>query len=344
MTGPGITVIVPNYNDSKYLPRCLRSVLEQQDGPQELVVIDDRSTDDSVALIRGLIAGDPRARLELNPVNLGANRTVCEALERVRTDYALFLAANDFLLPGMFARARRELARNPGAGLWSAMALLVDEEDRPIRLHPSAVVSMHDVYLPPERCARLAYRLGYWFTGTTAIYHCDTLRDVGGFDPVYGAPADLFAALAVSGRRGAIFSPEPLAAIRIHEGSYSSRALSDVAGIERMIRELETRAPRIAPAMFTPGMVQRTALRYRFACVRSAGGALLQEIAGRSTGWRRIALRLLDGLIPAAMSWLRVAISFFILRPFDALPLLWYRGFGWLLVRWRTGFIGRLID
>jgi hypothetical protein len=254
------------------------------------------------------------------------------------------LAANDFLLPGMFARAKRELARNPGAGLWSAMALLVDEEDRPIRLHPSAVVSMHDVYLSPARCVGLAYRLGNWFTGTTVIYHCDTLRDVGGFDPVYGAPADLFAALAVSGRQGAIFTPEPLAAIRIHEGSYSSRALNDVVGMERMFKELEIRAPRVSPAMFTPGMVRRTALRFRFACIRSACGALLQEVAARSTGWQRPALRLLDRLIPASMSWLRVAISFFILRPFDALPLLWYRGFGWLLIRSRIGIIGRLIN
>ncbi len=71
MQEPSIGVIVPNYNDTRHLPRCLRSVLEQPDGPQELIIMDDHSTDGSVALIRSLIDGDTRAQLVLNPVNLG---------------------------------------------------------------------------------------------------------------------------------------------------------------------------------------------------------------------------------------------------------------------------------
>src|SRR2546422_7427009 len=43
---PKIAVIVPNRNDSRYLPRCIRSILEQEDPPDELVVVDDQSTDD----------------------------------------------------------------------------------------------------------------------------------------------------------------------------------------------------------------------------------------------------------------------------------------------------------
>lgn len=340
MIEPSIAVIVPNYNDIRHLPRCLRSVLDQHVGPQELIVIDDGSTDDSVALIRALIAGNPRAQLVVNPVNLGVNRTVCDALQRVSSDYIVFLAANDFLLPGMLARARQALARAPGAGLWSAMAWLVGEDDRPIRMHPSAVVSLRDVYLPPEQCARLARRLGHWFTGTTVIYHRDTLRAVGGFDPAYGAPADLFAALTVAGLRGAVFTPEPFAAIRIHQGSYSSRALSDVAGIENMLDELRLRAPRLAPQMFTRFFLERTALRYRFACVRSTGAAALPEVAARVSKGRRFALLSINRLVPAALPAVRVALAFFILRPFDILPTLWYRLFGWVSVRLRIELRG----
>jgi cellulose synthase/poly-beta-1,6-N-acetylglucosamine synthase-like glycosyltransferase len=68
---PRIAVIVPNHNDSRYLPRCIRSILEQEAPPDELILIDDRSTDDSVAVIRSLIAGRREARLIENPVNLG---------------------------------------------------------------------------------------------------------------------------------------------------------------------------------------------------------------------------------------------------------------------------------
>src|SRR6266699_6327109 len=68
---PKIAVIVPNRNDSRYLPRCIRSVLEQPGPPDELIIVDDQSTDDSVSVVRALIAGQSRARLIENPVNLG---------------------------------------------------------------------------------------------------------------------------------------------------------------------------------------------------------------------------------------------------------------------------------
>lgn len=337
---PSIAVIVPNYNDMRHLPRCLRSVLDQIDGPQEVIVIDDHSTDDSVALIRSLLGSDPRAQLLVNPENLGTNRTIAEGLRRARSDYVVFLAANDFLLPGMFARARTCLARAPGAGLWSAMAWLVDEADRPIRLHPSAVVALGDTFLPPARCAALAHRVGYWFTGTTATYHRETLIAAGGFDPVYGAPADLFAALAVAGMKGAAFTPEPFAAIRVHHSSYSSRALGDVAGIERMLARLRERAPLLAPNMFTSSFIARTTLRFRFACVRSTGGAALAEVSARLTGWRRFGLCCVQRLVPAAWPTARAALAFLVLRPFDLLPALWYRLFGWVLVRARLALRG----
>lgn len=335
MNLPTIGVIVPNYNDMRHLPRCLRSVLDQPDGPQELIIMDDQSTDDSVALIRSLTAGDARAQLVLSPANLGTNKTIAEGLRRARSDYVLCLAANDFLLPGIFARASRALARAPGAGLWSAMAWLVDEDDNLIRLHPSAVVSLADAYLSPEKCAKLAYRLGNWFTGTTAIYHRETLISIGGFNPRFGAPSDLFAALTVSGIKGAVFTPEPFAAIRQHENSYSSQALGDVAGIENILDELRQHAPRLAPSMFTPRLIERTKLRFRFACVRATAGAAIPEVAQRVKTGRRLVLQLLQRILPTTMSKVRVAMAFLILRPFDIVPTLWYRVLGWVFVRLR---------
>lgn len=341
MTQPGIAVVVPNYNDMRHLPRCLRSILDQVDGPQELIVIDDHSTDGSVALIRSLIDGDPRAQLVEHPENLGTNWTIAEGLRRVRSDYVIFLAANDFLLPGIFARARQALARAPGAGLWSAMTWLVDEDDRPLRLHPSPVVSMRDVFLSPEACARLAYRLGSWFAASTVIYRREPLQAIGGLDPVYGAPADLFAALAVAGRHGAVFTPEPFAAIRIHEGGYSTRTLSDAAGVERMLGELRARAPLLAPRLFTPAFLDRTERRFHFACIRSTGAVTLPGIAERTGPGRRFALLAVQRLVPAALSTTRVALAFLILRPFDILPALWYRLLGWMFVRVRLKLRGQ---
>lgn len=330
---PTIAVVVPNWNDARHLPRCIRSVLEQEAPPDELLVVDDASTDDSVAIIQSLIRGHSRARFLANPVNLGANRTVNASLERVESEYVLLLSANDFVLPGIFARARRCLARQPRPGLWSAMTWLVDEADRTIRLHPSPVVALGDAYLPPERCARLAHRVGNWFTGPTLTYHRETLRAVGGFDPAYGAPADFFTAVTVASLRGACYSPEPFAGFRIHAGSYSARALADIAAVDATLAHLRGRGPQLSPGLFGGEFCDRTAARYHFAAVRASGGALIPEVAARESAGKRVVLRAVEGLVPKGLRTIRVALAFIVLRPFDIVPMLWNRLLGWFVVR-----------
>ena len=263
--GPSIAVILPNRNDARYLPRCLRSVLEQEVQPDELIVIDDQSTDDSAAVIRSLIAGHAHARLLENPVNLGVYGAVDEGLKHSRSEYALFLASNDFVLPGIFARAKSCLARAPGAGLWSALAWIVDEEDRPLRLHPSPVVALHDAYLDAHRCIEFAHRFGNWFTGTTVIYRRDAFEAAGRFDPVYMGMADLFTALVIASRHGAAYTPEPFAAIRKHADSYLTRTLSDPAGLEDILERICAHGRRTAPELFTGEFVERTVRRFRSA-------------------------------------------------------------------------------
>ena len=324
---------MPNWNDARYLPRCIRSVLDQDAPPDELLVVDDASTDDSVVIIQSLIRGNPRARFHANPVNLGTNRTINEALERVESEYVLLLSANDFVLPGIFARAKACLARLPRPGLWSAMAWLVDEEDRTIRLHPSPVVALGDTYLPAERCAHLAHRVGNWFTGPTLTYHRETLRSVGGFDPAYGAPADFFTAVTVASLRGAAYSPEPFAGFRIHAGSYSSRALNEIAAIDAMLAHLRKHGPQLSPDLFGGAFCDRMAERYRFASVRASSGALIPEVAKRETGWKRTGLRVVERLIPRGLPTVRVALAFLIMRPFDIVPTLWNRALGCTVVR-----------
>ena len=327
MPAPKIAVIVPNRNDSRYLPRCIRSVLEQEDLPDELIIVDDQSTDDSVSVVRSLVAGISRARLIENPANLGTYGAADEGLKITRSEYVLFLSANDFVMPGLFARARSCLARHPGAGLWSAMGWLVDEDDRLIRLHVSPVLSLRDIYIPPERCARLAYRLGNWFVGATLIYHRDTLDEVGRFDPAYMGLADLLTALTVADRRGAAYSPMPFGVSRIHSGSYLSRTLTGNATVEAILDRLRERGPPLAPGMFTKEFLDRMALRFRFAPVRASKGGNIPHIATKYPGLRRFALNGVNRL-PPRFYRARVALTFIVLCPFDILPALWNRLLG----------------
>jgi glycosyltransferase involved in cell wall biosynthesis len=338
--GPSIGVIVPNRNDARYLRRCLGSVLNQEVRPDELIVIDDQSTDDSVAVIRAAVAGHAFARLIQNPRNLGTYGAVDEGLKCSSSEYVLFLASNDFVLPGVFARARACLQRAPGAGLWSALAWFVDEQDRLLRLHPSPVVALRDTYFEPRRCIEFARRLGNWFTGTTLIYRRSAVDEAGRFDPAFMGLSDLFTALIVASRHGAAYSPAPYAAIRKHGGSYLERTLSEPDRLEHILKGVFEHGLRHAPLLFTRDFVERTTRRFRSASVRTTRGRTLAAVAQLSPGWVGRALRLIEHLVPRSWGMVRVVLGFLVLRPFDVLPSMWYRGLGWLYVRARFRWPG----
>ncbi len=310
---PSICVIVPNFNDARFISRSLRSVLEQDVAPDELIVVDDHSTDDSVAVIRSLIDGRATARLVENAANLGVYGAIDSGLDHSTSDYALFLSANDFLLPGLIARAKACLALAPDAGLWSAMAWQVDEEDRLLRLQSTAVVALGDAYFSPDECRRLAWRFGNWFTGASLVYHRRTLDAVGRFDPAYKGLSDLITALAVASRQGAAYSPEPLAAIRVHAGSILSATLENPAALDAMLERLGKRGSELSAELYTPKFLARTARRFRFAALRASAGRL-----------------------PAGLGLPRVALAFLVLRPYDVIPAIWNRMLGSLWVRLRS--------
>lgn len=80
------------YNGSKYIQIQLRSILGQLGPDDELVIVDDASTDNTVELIKGF--NDPRIRLYRNQVNLGAVQTFDRALHLVQGDL-IFLSDQD---------------------------------------------------------------------------------------------------------------------------------------------------------------------------------------------------------------------------------------------------------
>jgi hypothetical protein len=162
------------------------------------------------------------------------------------------------------------------------------------------------------------------------------LVSAGGFDPAYGAPGDLVAALVVASRWGAAYSPEPFAAIRIHGGSFSSATLRDFARLDAILQELRERGPAISPRLFDAKFLEHISLRYYFAGVRASDGDAIAEAAARTGGWRRAALLLIQRLVPAFLRGVRLGFVFLILRPFDIVPTLWNRLLGWVIVRLRV--------
>jgi glycosyltransferase involved in cell wall biosynthesis len=323
---PSIGVIVPNFNDSRFIDRCLTSVLCQEVLPDELIIVDDASTDESVSRIKRLISECSYSTLILNPENLGVYGAVDRGLERCSCEYVLFLSANDFILPGLIKRAKAGLKKHPTVGLWSAMGWLVDEQNQPIKVLPQAVPSMEERYFSSIECHRMASRYGNWFVGPSVVYRRTTLDEVGRFDPHYRGLSDLISALCVSCAQGAVFCPEPLAAFRMHSGSYLGGTLESAQSIETILKRLDEQGPLQAPSLFTSAFLRRIKLRFIFSAIRASDGRMLTHYSKMTDDFGSSLLRTLSYIIPIYFSKLRIIFAFICLRPFDIFPALYNRG------------------
>lgn len=97
-TTPMISIIIPVFNAEAYLPRCLRSLQEQENKNFEAILIDDGSTDRSAAVCRQFTETDPRFRL-YQKENGGVSSARNTGLGYAQGEWLVFADADDWLSP-----------------------------------------------------------------------------------------------------------------------------------------------------------------------------------------------------------------------------------------------------
>src|SRR3984957_13535743 len=112
-----LSVVLPNYNHGKLISRAVTALLAQERAPDEIVIVDDGSTDDSLRVIEAHAAGSKTIRVIANRTNEGATAALARGLDACRGTYVYFAAADDWVLPGFFATVLPVLERHPQAGL-----------------------------------------------------------------------------------------------------------------------------------------------------------------------------------------------------------------------------------
>src|SRR5712691_9672706 len=105
MTGPYISVVVPCYNDGRYLPLLVSRLQAQSYPPKEIIVVDDASTDDSTEIIEALKVRYPSIRLLRNEQNIGVIHSINRGVEAASGDYLYMTGCDDLPLPGLFEKS-----------------------------------------------------------------------------------------------------------------------------------------------------------------------------------------------------------------------------------------------
>ena len=98
MTNPLVSIIVPVYNAQNSVARCLESICSQTYQELEIIVLNDGSTDDSLAICEQFRAKDPRI-VVVDKENEGVSRTRNAGLTLAQGDYIQFVDSDDALDP-----------------------------------------------------------------------------------------------------------------------------------------------------------------------------------------------------------------------------------------------------
>ncbi len=173
-----VSVVVPCYNASRFLAATLDSALAQSRTPLEIIVVDDGSTDDSLAIAQ---RHRQRAGVPI-VVETGPNRGVSVARNRglalARGDCVQFLDADDLLRPHALATRVDALAASGDDVAYSDWQEL-NETDAgtfvPGRIHDRD-------WLSYAADAELAVLRGFWVPPAAVLYRRALVERIGGFD------------------------------------------------------------------------------------------------------------------------------------------------------------------
>lgn len=111
-----VDVFIPCHNYGHFLDSCVESALSQEGCRVRVLIIDDASTDDSLAVARRIAAGDPRVEVLAHAANKGHVATYNDGIAWASADYTTLLSADDLLAPMALARATHLMQANPRIG------------------------------------------------------------------------------------------------------------------------------------------------------------------------------------------------------------------------------------
>ena len=228
-----VSVVIATYNRAGMVRQAIQSALAQTRAPEEIVVMDDASTDATPETLAELAAAHPRLRVFRRATNSGGVEAWNEAAAQARGDFIAFCADDDRFLSEHLEASVAYLEEHPQTGLVHSGFIDVMEspgdesfERRPLR---------SKVPLATTRGNLLSYLTRYYdwpFHPSTLVLRRDVWERSGGYNPAYAlADTDWF--VRVVEQVPAVLLPRTGVYNRRHAGNWSNRL-----GSARMQREI----------------------------------------------------------------------------------------------------------
>jgi glycosyltransferase involved in cell wall biosynthesis len=123
---PQFSVIMKSYNHEKFIAECIESVLGQDFGDFELIIVDDASNDLSRQIIDSYAVKDPRIQVIFHEVNKGISKTVNDGIDAARGQFVAQIDSDDVWAPHKLTKQLAILERDEDLIVWSAGKIIDD--------------------------------------------------------------------------------------------------------------------------------------------------------------------------------------------------------------------------
>lgn len=208
-----ISMIVPNYNNGRFLPAFFESVMQSTMLPAELILIDDGSTDDSISIL-SKYSGLPFLKIVKLPENRGLPAALNAGLDRAGFRYIMRADPDDILEPERIRRQYEYMETHTDVDVLGTNVLYFSNRT-------GEGINISNFPATHEEIVRLL-RAGYnGIQHPTVLIRASSLQRNRYPDFCPGEDYHLFSTLAKNGCRFASLS-EPLYRMRVHEASFVS--------------------------------------------------------------------------------------------------------------------------
>ncbi len=233
-----ISAFIPNYNHSQYLPESIESILNQTYEADEILIIDDGSTDNSIEVIQEFQKKHKKIKLIKNEKNYGIHLTFNKALHILKNEIIAPFSADDFIMPSFFEKAMKLFKENNDLSIvFSNSKVFQDKKPYQFRSISKEALSEQKIIYPDE-FIKLSRTKNFHIASCACIYKKKIVMHYGGYRIQFKSLTDYYLNLQIALRHPIAYIPEELSAYRLSPNSYGASIRYNWKGRINLLNEI----------------------------------------------------------------------------------------------------------